>query len=301
VDEVLERALGVEGLSPVTSAWARGGYRSLRRYLETTGGQDRLLAGVPASQVTVLDDWVAWLRAKATKRATINSYWRALVFLGTRIERRTGFLNIFRLRPAPHPGMARLTCLTRDQAARILTWTGQVEWPSPFVRARNLALLAVMTLAGLRRTEALTLAVADVDCTMKTISVRAGKGRHGGRPRTVPMTEQLCMLLQRYVEHRRHRGSVQAQFFLAASKDAAMTPTMVKRIFQHVARGTGIEASPHVLRHTFCTLLSQSGMSDRLAMQAMGHADLRMLQRYQHVYAGEVAQEIQRLRLDLPL
>jgi site-specific recombinase XerD len=57
--------------------------------------------------------------------------------------------------------------------------------------------------------------------------------------------------------------------------------------------------SPHVLRHTFCTLLSRAGVPDRLAKEAMGHADLRILQRYQHVYPGELAGAMEKLRIEL--
>jgi site-specific recombinase XerD len=301
VDEVIARTTAVEGLSPVTGDWARGGYRCFRRFIVVERAEGRFLSGDHSAQVTVLEDWVAWMRARHTQRSTINSYWRALVLLGTRIQRRTGFVNVFRALPAPHPGHARLKCLTREQATTVLAWVVQVDWQSAFVAARNVALLGTMVLAGLRRSEAIGLAFADVDLPTRLIQVRAGKGRNGGKPRAIPMTDQLLTFLSRYVEERRRRGSNATTFFLASRKDAPLTATIVKRLFRSIEAGTQIHVSPHMLRHTFCTLLSQSGISDRLAMQAMGHADLRMLQRYQHVYAGEVAQEIQKLRLDVPM
>src|ERR1700755_2661640 len=42
---VIERSRQVEGLSPVTGAWVRGGYRSLRRFVKETGTEDVLLSG----------------------------------------------------------------------------------------------------------------------------------------------------------------------------------------------------------------------------------------------------------------
>ena len=54
-----------------------------------------------------------------------------------------------------------------------------------------------------------------------------------------------------------------------------------------------------MLRHTFCTLVSRAGIPDRLAREAMGHADFKTLQRYQHVYEGELAVEMAKLTLDL--
>lgn len=308
---VTSRSLRVERLSATTEQWALGGYRSLRHFVTETQRVDELLGGEMHVQAALLEDWVAWLSDRGTKRATTNSYWRAMVFIGARIQQSRGMLNIFRLRPAPHPGQGRLHCLTKAEATRVLAWVRGYDWGSAFIAARNTALIATFVLAGLRRSEVRRLEYSDVDLDSETgvLHVRAGKGQHGGKPRDVPMTDQLRTILAAYHEVRRRRcapqnpdddgGSYATAFFLSAVKDVAVADVTLKRLFRTIERATGIHASPHVLRHTFCTLLSQSGVSDRLAMQAMGHADLRMLQRYQHVFTGEVAREIQRLRLDL--
>jgi integrase len=308
---VTSRSLRVEGLSAMTEQWALGGYRSLRRFITDTKRVDVLLGGDMHAQAILLEDWVAWLGDRGTKRATVNSYWRAVVFIGARLQQSLGILNVFRLRPTPHPGEARLRCLTKADATRVLSWVRAYDWGSAFVAARNTALIATFVLAGLRRSEVRQLEWSDVDLETETgvLHVRAGKGRHGGKPRDVPMTDQLRAILSAYHELRRRRcapekpdddsGSYATAFFVSAVKDVAVADVTLKRLFQTIERATGIHASPHILRHTFCTLLSQSGVSDRLAMQAMGHADLRMLQRYQHVFNGEVAREIQRLHLEL--
>jgi integrase len=299
VEEIIRLAVTLEGLSPWTQQWVRGGYRSLRRFLVDSGTVELFLNGDRYQQGQVLDGWIGDLRSRETKRSTINSYWRAMVFTGARLQQRHGVHNIFRVRPAPHPGNTRLRCLTREDATRVLAWVSGADWPAPFIRTRNSALVAVMLLAGLRRAEALALRAIDVDVEAATINVSAGKGRNGGKPRTVPMTEQLRDLLTGYLDQRRRRRAASASFFTSQDGMAPLALKTVQRVFAAIKTGTGIHVSPHMLRHTFCTLLSQSGMSDRLAMQAMGHSDIRMLQRYQHVYPGEVAEEIQRLRLDL--
>ncbi|MEO6325772.1 MAG: site-specific integrase [Thermoanaerobaculia bacterium] len=299
VERAIEQSKQVEGLSPVTGHWVRGGYRSLRRFVRETGAENALLGGNLETQVAVLDGWVGWLRQRSTKRSTINSYWRGMVFAGARLQTGRGLVNIFRVRPAPHPGRARLRCLTREDATRVLAWVAENDWRSPFIRERNTALIAVFLLAGLRRSEARALLVNDVNLESATLAVRAGKGRFGGKPRDVPMTEQLHRLFTRYLEERRRSAAPEVAFFLSAARDRPIPDVAIKRLFGSIEQATGIHASPHVLRHTFCTLLSQAAVSDRLAMQAMGHADLRMLQRYQHVFPGELAREIQKLRLDL--
>jgi site-specific recombinase XerD len=298
-NEIVRLAFTLEGLSPWTQQWVRGGYRSLRRFLVDSESTDLFLGGDRIHQEQILDGWVGALRSRGTKRSTINSYWRAMVFLGARLQQRHGVHNIFRLRPAPHPGNTRLRCLTRDEATRVLAWVSGADWPSPFLRTRNTALIAVMLLAGLRRSEALSLRAVDIDVEIGSINVIAGKGRNGGKPRTVPMTAQLRDQLAGYLEQRRRHRVVSESLFTSKDGTKPLPLKSVQRLFIVIEASTGIHVSPHMLRHTFCTLLSQAGMSDRLAMHAMGHSDLRMLQRYQHVYPGEVAREIQRLRLDV--
>ena len=73
----------------------------------------------------------------------------------------------------------------------------------------------------------------------------------------------------------------------------------LRRIFERMSTKTGIHVSAHMLRHTFCTLLSLFGVPDRLAREAMGHADAKTLHRYQHVYDGEVAAAMERVALHI--
>ena len=43
------------------------------------------------------------------------------------------------------------------------------------------------------------------------------------------------------------------------------------------------DLTPHELRHTYATLLLESGESDRVIAELMGHSSLAMLKRYAHV------------------
>ena len=289
----------VEGLSDKTIGWVRSAYVAFRRYLKDSDDGRAFLGGELARQVRVLDGWVADLRSHDGARSTINTYWRGMRVLCTRIQRADGVVNPFVFRRAPHPGQARLRCLTQDAAERVMAFVqNDAGTPAP-VRVRNTAIVAVMLLAGLRKAEVLRLRVGAVDLTAGVIRVVGGKGQHGGKHRTVPTTPQLLRILRTYSAIRERAETDAPEFFLGTRADDALSEMTLRRLFDRISRVTGIHVSPHMLRHTFCTLLSKFGVSDRLAREAMGHADYKTLLRYQHVYEGEVAEAMTKVVLDI--
>lgn len=291
----------VERLSPRTRAWVRDSYTALRRRLEGDSGDTAtLLGGDLRRQVHVLEEWVGAMHEQGLARSTVNNYWRGVRLLFGRVAAEDGMLNPLEYVRAPHPGVTPPRFLTPQAAETVVRFVRNDPSVTPALRSRNTALFAVMLLAGLRRAEALGLLIEDVDFDAGVIRVRHGKGRYGGKPRTVPMTPQLASICTAYAQARKRAGTAVPAFFLGTRGTVALSETTVMRLFRRVSRRTGIHVSPHRLRHTFCTLLSVSGVSDRLAREAMGHADYTTLQRYQHVYEGELAAELSaKLRLDL--
>lgn len=299
VDAACTEMRTVEGLSDKTIGWVRGAYVAFRRYLKVTDGGRAFLGGELTRQVRVLDGWIAFLRARDGARSTINTYWRGMRVLCVRIQRADGVVNPFVFRRAPHPGQARLRCLTQDAAERVLAFVQNDAGTPPALRLRNTAIVAIMLLAGLRKGEVLRLRVSAVDFTAKVIRVVSGKGQHGGKHRTVPMTPQLLRMLTAYSGIRKRAKTDASGFFLGTRGEDGLSEMTLRRLFDRMSRVTGIHVSPHMLRHTFCTLLSKFGVSDRLAREAMGHADYKTLLRYQHVYEGEVAEAMTKVVLDI--
>lgn len=291
----------VEGLSDATIAWVRGAYAVFRTYLKRMNVEDAFLGGEIARQVHVLDGWVAYLRTAGNARATINTYWRGMRVLCTRLQRDDGVVNPFVFRRTPNPGHARLRCLTQDAAERVLMFVQNDASMSVQQRVRNTAVVAIMLLAGLRKSEVLRLQVSAVDFESGVIRVIGGKGPHGGKHRTVPMTPQLAWFLRAHALIRQRAVIDVPEFFLGTRGTEALSDITLRRLFDRIGRVTGIHVSPHMLRHTFCTLLSKFGVSDRLAREAMGHADEKTLRRYQHVYEGEVAEAMTKFKLNVDI
>jgi integrase len=300
LDKVAERALSVEGLQPATLARWNVARRSFFRFLDEQGCGHRFVGGDYRVQAVLLEDWIAWLRARETSRSSIATYWHSLASQLSRIERDEGMLNPLSLLDAPKPGRALPRSLTKKQAESLMSLVRN-EAGSPLSRTRNLCLVGLMLLGGLRRGEALAIEVADCDVERRTLLIRHGKGRNGGAPRTSYMTPQLAAMLANYTAERARVRPPRTHAALLTSTrgDRPITATVVRRLFRRWTAVLGYRVTPHMLRHTYALLLRQAGVPDRVSMDLLGHHSLSMLQRYSHVFDGEHGVEAAKVLLDL--
>jgi len=301
LEEVALRAAGVEGLQPTTLARWLVARRSFFAFLKEQDCEHRFVGGDYRVQAVLIEDWIAWLRGRSTSRSTIATYWRSLAAQLARVEREDGALNPFSLLDAPKPGSVLPRSLTRAQAEALLSLVRNEQVGSSLERARNLCLVGLLLLAGLRRTEALRLEVADCDVEQRTLVVRRGKGRDGGAPRTSYMTAQLADICAYYLEARQRARPVRTHAFLLTSTagDYPMSATRIKRLFRRWSAALAFRVSPHALRHTYALLLRQAGIPDRVSMDLLGHRSLAMLQRYSHVFDDEHRDAAAQVHLDL--
>jgi integrase/recombinase XerC len=291
----------VEGQSTTTVGWLRACLRTFASYLTTTRTDRAFLSGDVRLQASVIEGWLATLRDRPLARTTIRTYWNGLHSICARLQRQENVLNPFAFFEPPRNGPLHPRLLTRANAERLLLVTNNYRWRTPLQRTRNMAIVGLMLLAGLRRGEVLRLLVADVEIERGTIHVRRGKGRHGGKDRTAYAPVQLQEIFRRYGDERYRARRTHPEFITSVLGDTAISITGVKRLFELLSRVSGMRISPHMLRHTYATLLRSAGVSDRVAMDLMGHASLAMLKRYSHVFDEEYVIESRKLHLDVEL
>ena len=183
--------------------------------------------------------------------------------------------------------------LSIDEVARF--------WSS-FRTARDLAIVGLMLLQGLRSAEVLALNPEDVLLSEAQLRVR-GKGN---KLRFLPLAPESAQLLHHYLRLERPDPCSAALFvsLKGRSRGTRMTAAGLRSLFRHHRHSTGVTlANPHRFRHTFASDMVRAGISLPALMQLMGHADIQTTLLYVQVtpqdvylqYARAVAQHIRPL------
>jgi len=183
--------------------------------------------------------------------------------------------------------------LSVDEVARF--------WSS-FRTARDLAIVGMMLLQGLRSAGVLALNRDDALLSEAQVRVR-GKG---SKLRFLPLAPETIQLLDHYLRLERPDPCTAALFvsLKGPARGARMTPAGLRSLFRYHRQTTGVTlANPHRFRHTFASDMVRAGVSLPALMQLMGHADIQTTLLYVQVtpqdvylqYARAVAQHIRPL------
>jgi integrase len=173
---------------------------------------------------------------------------------------------------------------------------------SSFRTARDLAIVGLMLLQGLRSAEVLALNRDDALLSEAQLRV-PGKGN---KFRLLPLAPETVQLLEHYLRLERPNPCSAALFVLLKGRvrGARMTRAGLRSLFRYHRQTTSINlANPHRFRHTFASDMIRAGMSLPALMQLMGHADIQTTLIYVQVtpqdvyleYARAVAQHIRPL------
>jgi integrase/recombinase XerD len=209
------------------------------------------------------------------KIACLRSFYRHL--------RREGILETdptTQLR-APRPRGVLPKVLSRDEVNLLLA---QPTGSSP-AALRDRALLETMYACGLRASEAIGLALRELDLEAGLLVAR-GKG---SKERIVPVGSTAREALTAYLGAGRPQLvglRTEPQVFVNLRGVGLSRQGLYKIVKRH-ARTAGLaqKMSPHTLRHTFATHLLAGGCDLRSLQEMLGHADIGTTQIYTHLSA----------------
>lgn len=199
----------------------------------------------------------------------------------------------------PRIAMSRLRIRTPKRAIVPLSVDEVARFWSSFRTTRDLAIVGLMLLQGLRSAEVLALNRDDVLLSEAQLRVR-GKGN---KLRCLPFAPETIQLLDHYLRVERPQNCGPALFvsLKGRARGTRMTPAGLRSLFRYHRHTTGIKlANPHRFRHTFASDMVRAGVSLPALMQLMGHADIQTTLLYVQVtpqdvylqYARAVAQHV---------
>jgi integrase len=202
----------------------------------------------------------------------------------------------------PRVAMSRLRVKVPKRNILPLSVNEVARFWSSFRNARDLAIVGLMLLQGLRSAEVLALNRDDVLLSEAQLRV-PGKGN---KLRLLPLAPETVQLLHHYLRLERPNPSTAALFVSLKGRvrGTRMTPAGLRSLFRHHRQATGIQlANPHRFRHTFASDMIRGGMSLPALMELMGHSEIQTTLLYVKVtpqdvylqYARAVAQHLRPL------
>jgi site-specific recombinase XerD len=165
-------------------------------------------------------------------------------------------------------------------------------WRS-FRTFRDLALLGLMLLDGLRSCEVLALQLEDLQLANAQMRV-LGKGN---KQRVLPLPQDILVALQDYLRLERPLTNSPALFVCLKGRQRGrpMTPPGLRSLFrQHRLHSHIPNANPHRFRHTFGADMVRAGISLPALQQLMGHSQILTTLRYVELAPQDVWHEYAR-------
>lgn len=161
------------------------------------------------------------------------------------------------------------------------------------------ALVKLLFYFGLRRGEALVLSKSDIDLKKKVLSVnktvifdkntpiiKVGAKSDAGN-RNIPIPVSVAPFLREFLR------SVDTFYLFPGKNTEILSKTQYVKMWQRIVRKMNdavtseqeklIRAEPitgltaHIFRHNYCTMLYYSGISQKKAVELMGHSDIKMI------------------------
>lgn len=228
----------------------------------------RLMGEVPVTTLTKqhLQAYLLWLLEKRGYSAqTLHTAINAIKFYFEQVE---GRAREFYDLPRPKKAQKLPSVLAEEEIISLIQKTENLK---------HRALLMTAYSAGLRVSELVSLAVADVDSKRMMLHVREGKGK---KDRMVPLSKKLLLVLRDYFKA--YRPKV---YLFEGDGGGPYSSRSAQEVLSEAKRKAGIKkkGSIHLLRHSYATHLLEAGTDIRYIQAFLGHDSLRTTMIYTHV------------------
>ncbi len=239
-------------------------------------GETQGLSALARISVGDMRSWMASVRGQnvsarslARKLSAVKSFYRWL-------SEREGFEPTAVLATRSPKFQRKLPRPLSAEAARDVIETVEFQHDTPWVVARDQAVLTVLYGCGLRISEALGLTGRNLP--LDEVLRITGKG---GKERIVPVIPAVRQAMTRYLALCPHPQADDLPVFRGV-RGGKLNPRIVQKLIEGVRLQLGLPASatPHAMRHSFATHLLNAGGDLRAIQELLGHASLSTTQAY---------------------
>lgn len=154
-------------------------------------------------------------------------------------------------------------------------------FPETFEGKTSFLIFEILYQTGIRRSELINLKEGNIDKSAGNIKV-IGKGN---KERIIPVTNDLLKMIESYVsEKQKEFKNLPIDNLLVSKKGLVLNPKYIYNVVKNnLAKVSNSQRkSPHVLRHSFATHLTNNGAPINAVKELLGHSSLASTQIYTH-------------------
>jgi integrase/recombinase XerC len=238
--------------------------------------------GIELKKVTsgFVRSWLASLKndennsAKTINRkiSTLKSFYKFLLKIGEVAQSPMGTIVSPKVQKRLPTFVAEKDIATLQQHVEFAdTWKGQTDK----------LIIGLFYATGMRLSELISLKQGNIDVYNSQVKV-LGKGN---KERIIPIPSELVKALADYIRLKKENELADHQDVLFVNEKGK--PLYPKYVYNVVKQNLGLvttlnKKSPHVLRHTFATHLTNNGADLNAVKELLGHASLAATQVYTH-------------------
>lgn len=272
----LDHARAMDGAAPNTLRAYQTDVLGFLTFMTGHHGEAQGLGPIARVTITDMRAWMAYERGRDVAARSLARQLSAVKSFYRWLSEREGFEPTAVLSTRSPKFHRKLPRPLAEVAARAVIGTLDTQHPTPWIAARDAAVVTLLYGCGLRISEALSLTGAD---TPLPDALRIlGKG---GKDRDVPVIAAARDAVATYVRLCPWPVEPRVALFRGA-RGGPLSPALVQRAMATARMGLGLPATatPHAMRHSFATHLMNAGGDLRAIQELLGHASLSTTQAY---------------------
>jgi integrase/recombinase XerD len=258
--------------------------RDLARYVAYLDDSDGAVQGIDGVDAARVSGFLAHLREGDADHPPLSATSAARAVVAVRglhrFALREGLVDVDVAREVRPPAPPRRLpkAISVEDVERLLDAAGYTGTP---LALRDRALLELLYATGARISEAVGLAVDDIDLSDRSVLL-AGKG---GKQRRVPLGSFAAASINAYLVQVRPALAAAGRgtpALLLNARGGPLSRQSAWTVLRTAAERAGLAAgiSPHTLRHSFATHLMEGGADVRVVQELLGHSSVTTTQIY---------------------